>query len=76
MSIVHRKSKDLPPVRKARRRRAGVAVSAALALCAAPVVGGVASAAPFGIGPATIASGASTLTGCTAGASADFAAAY
>ena len=76
MSIVHRKSGELPPVRKARRRRAGVAVSAALALCAAPVVGGVASAAPFGFGPATIVSGASTLTGCTAGASADFAAAY
>jgi hypothetical protein len=54
-----------------------VAAAAALALLAGPlVVGGTAAGAPFAIGPPTIVTGASTLTGCTAGASADFAAAY
>ena len=75
MSIVHHDLEDLT-VPRSSRRRASVAVLAALALCAVPAVGGGASAAPFGIGPSTIVSGASTLTACTAGASADFAAAY
>jgi hypothetical protein len=54
-------------------RFTGVAL-AALALCLAS--GGTAAASPFILGTDVQVSGPSALTGCTAGASADFAAAY
>ena len=57
------------------RTRTGVAsVVAGLALSAA--VAGTAAAAPYQLGPDLKVSGPSTLTGCTAGASPDFATAY
>lgn len=76
MSILRRRSGDRILPHNSQRGRASVTAVVAIALCAAPVVTGEASGAPFGIGSSTIVSGASTLTACPAGASADFTAAY
>lgn len=74
MSIIVSKLPD-GSRRKARRDRAGTAGVVAVVLCGSALAG-QAAAAPFGLGPASEVSGPSTLTACTSGASADFAAAY
>lgn len=76
MSSIPHKAGDLGRPRNRRWGRATAALLPALALCAAPFLAGEAAGAPFSLGSSTIVSGASTLTACSAGASADFAAAY